>query len=292
MFSPTNNHKKVALTFDLEFWHEGEWLKPYISPGQHKIDMLTESVTPILALLKKYNARATFFVTAAVSQKYPNLIKQIASEHHEIGSHSIIHTKLHHLTATEFDEGLGKQVALLCQLTGKPPVGFRAPHFSLEQKTAWILPILAKQGFRYDSSLFPIKTPEYGVANAPTEPYRISFANIKEAAVNSPLLEIPISIGKIFGFKFPIAGGIYFRLLPFWLFIRLFKKVVGNSTFPILYFHPHELCAATPKINGPFLKTTLKYWGTKNSLNKFEKLLSKFEFDTVENRLNINHTTY
>ena len=285
MFSPTNNHKPVALTFDLEFWHEGEWLKPYISPDQHGIDMLTESVTPILALLKKYNARATFFVTAAVSQKYPELIKQIAAENHEIGSHSIRHTKLENLAPAEFDAELGKQVTSIRELTGKAPIGFRAPHFSLEQKTAWILPILAKHGFKYDSSLFPLKTPEYGVANAPTKPYRISFANIKEVETNSPLQEIPISIGKIFGVKFPIAGGIYFRLLPAWLFIKLFRRVIAESSFPLLYFHPHELYANTPKITGPWLKTTLKYWGTKNSLAKFEKLLTAFQFDSIANLL-------
>lgn len=268
---------KVILTFDLELWHESKWIQKNLFSTEDKKDYLEESVIPILDLLAEKNFRATFFVTTPVLKKYPDLIKQIASAGHEIGSHSFIHQRLGELNPESFRIGMREQIVKIKNLIGRNPLGFRAPHFSLDNKTKWVLPILAELGFKYDSSIFPVKTPEYGVVNAPLDPYKISSA----------LWEIPPAVCRFSPIKIPVAGGVYFRIMPLWFFKKILNLVSLGRT-PVLYFHPHELYAQTPKIKkGPFFKRKLKYFGKKNSFKKFEKLLDSFQFDSIENILKL-----
>lgn len=265
---------KVALTFDLEIWHESEWIQKNLDDLNPR-DYLEESVGPILRLLKDKGGRATFFVTNRVLEKYPDLIKQISSLGHEIGSHCFEHHRLGDLNPESFRAGMHEQVIKIKNLTGRNPLGFRAPHFSLDDKTKWALPILAELGFKYDSSVFPVKTPEYGLANAPLEPYKIS----------SGLWEIPPAVYRLGPIKIPVAGGIYFRIMPLWFFKKILNFVSPERT-PVLYFHPHEFYGQTPQIRrGPFLKRKLKYFGIKNSFKKLEKLFDSFQFDSMENTL-------
>ncbi|MES2223533.1 MAG: polysaccharide deacetylase family protein [Patescibacteria group bacterium] len=280
--------KKVMLTFDLEFWYEGKWLKPYITPEMEGRDALIESMLPILAILKKNGHKATFFTTNSVVLKYSDLIKRMSDEGHEIASHSVRHLRLEEVGKNTFEAEFKNHLDLIESITGKRPKGFRAPHFSLNNKTLWLLPILKACRISYDSSIFPIKTPEYGVSGAPRNSYPISFSNVAKEDPLSSLIEIPqATLQTGFGLV-PIAGGIYFRLFPRIVFEYLFKKALRQNTTPMLYFHPHELCKNTPKIQGPVIKTMLKYWGTNKSLKKFEKLSEKFEFDSIENILEIN----
>ncbi len=283
-------NNKIILTFDLELWHEGRWLAPYIRKEMRTHDVLTESVLPLLEILKRRNHHATFFVTGMVLEKYGEVIKKIHDEGHEIASHNKEHMKLEEITPEDFEKDMTMQCNLIASLTGKRPLGFRAPHFSLNEKTSWILPILARLGFTYDSSIFPIKTREYGVEGAPRAPYGISFTDITAEDTTSPLLEIPQATLKTACGLIPVAGGIYFRLMPAFLFNNLFLRAVQQGSTPMLYFHPHELCTATPRIRGPFLKTILKYWGVNRSLKKFEYLADRFQFDSIENIFKLNDT--
>jgi polysaccharide deacetylase family protein (PEP-CTERM system associated) len=276
-----NEREPVALTFDLEMWHEGEWLQKYITDDIRNTDMLEESVYPLLDILDKNQAKATFFTTDLVVQKYPDLIKKIHDHGHEIGSHGFRHTRLESLSKTDFETLLTDHCERIKNIIGNYPKSFRAPHFSLNQSTKWVLPILYQKGFLVDSSIFPVQTSEYGISAAPLDPYRISFDNIVSVDSNSPITEIPATIISFMGIKVPVSGGIYFRIMPLWLFKILFNLAVNKRTLPSLYFHPHELCVGTPKIQGPFVKTTLKYWGVSRSLKKFENLLEHFTFDSI-----------
>lgn len=278
-------HNKAILTFDVELWHEGEWIKKSFPKNTHIRNYFEESMLPLLDALKSSGARATFFVTGQVLEKYPNLIKKVSEEGHEIASHGYIHRRLEDMSPSEFEKQTAKQVELISRITGTPPKGFRAPHFSLTNKTKWALPILAKHGFAYDSSVFPMKTPEYGVSGAPTHPYRISFNDIVKENKSSPLVEIPPAVFSWSLVRIPVAGGIYFRLTPLLIFRRMLASVSRQSA-PVLYFHPHELYHKTPRAQkGNPLKKALKYYGTRNSFHKFTRLLSCFTFDSIENTL-------
>ncbi len=267
-----NNKQVVALTFDVELWTEGTWMQSYITPNLLKSDPFPNSMSRILEALRKHNARATFFVTLEVTEKYPTILKDIHSAGHEIGIHGPKHIRLCNYTPDEFRADCIQQIAMIQTVTGAKAAGFRAAHFSLDATTMWILPILKELGFTYDSSIFPVNLGEYGMSNTPLAPYNI-IPNLRE---------IPTSVATFFGFRIPFAGGIYFRLLPLFIFKFLLRNSAKHS-MPVIYFHPHELDENTPQIkNGPWLRRKLKYFGTKKSFNKFKALLENFQCETMK----------
>ncbi len=265
-------NKKIILSFDVELWSEGEWLKPYITPDMMKIDTFPSSIENILDLIRG-KGFATFFVTLTVTEKYPDIIKKISDDGHEIGIHGPKHKKLKYYDPQDFKTDCIKQIDLIKKITGKKPLGYRAPHFSLNKETGWVLPILKELGFIYDSSIFPINLGEYGVSRSITEPNEI-IPGFKE---------IPITVAEIFGLRIPFAGGIYFRILPYFIFKKLLNYTIREK-ISMLYFHPHELDKLTPKIKkGPFIKRLLKYFGINNSFKKFNNVLDYYKFNSIEN---------
>lgn len=276
--------KKVILSFDVELWHESVWLKPYATDKMLRSDSSFEkSIDNILNLLKEGGHTATFFITEEVFNKFPAYISKISLGGHEVGVHGPKHIRLERYEPNVFKEDCKQIIKKIEDLTGKKPKGYRAPHFSLNQKTSWLIPALIELGFVYDSSIFPINLGEYGMSNCPTKPYKISDENIAKENPNSSLTEMPISIASFGKIKIPFAGGIYFRVLPLFIFKWLLKVSSKNST-PVIYFHPHELEHSTPQINsGPFVKRLLKYWGTKRSFKRLEKISNSYSFVSIDN---------
>ncbi len=260
-----SENKKILLSFDVELWNETTWLHPYITKDLLEKDPFPESITKILSVLEKTKNSATFFVTLEVTEKYPEIIKNIYSLGHEIGIHGPRHKKIKDYSKEEFKTDCIKQIKLIEEITGKRPVGYRAPHFSINKESFWVLETLKELGFLYDSSIFPMNMGEYGISGIKTTTHEI-LPNF---------LEIPISVAQIGPFKIPFSGGIYFRTLPYFMFKFLLQKTLKRQDV-VLYFHPHELDENTPKIkSGPILKRILKYWNKKKSLKKFETLLEE-----------------
>lgn len=247
---------KAILTFDFEFWYNGEFLKKYQPENKDKLDdYAIESIIPLLDLLKKYNQRVTFFVLGQLAEKYPELIKKIFFHQHEIASHGYSHRVLEELGPGEFEKEILKTNQIIEDIIGQRPIGFRAANFSLTKKTKWALKILNKYDFKYDSSIYPLR-----------------FSKI-----SNQILETPSSL-----------GGIYFRILPLKLYIFLIKHL-SRTRIPILYFHPYELFESAPRINSaPGYKRRIKYWGIKNAWKKFEKLMEIFDFVSIEQYLHEN----
>lgn len=247
---------RAILTFDLEFWYNSKFLKKYLPENKNQLDDCVEKPTELLLdLLNKYNQRATFFVLGEVAKKYPNLIKRISDLGHEIASHGYSHKTLYELDKKSFEKEIKLSKEIIKNITGKEPKGFRAPNFSLNKKTKWALEILKKYNFQYDSSAHPLK----------------SFK------IPSQIPETP-----------PSLGGIYFRILPLGLYLLLIK-ILSKIKILVLYFHPYELFESAPKIeSAPWWKKKIKYWGAKTAWKKFEKLMKKFNFISVEQYLNEN----
>ncbi len=241
------------MTFDLEFWHNSGFLKKYLPKDKNfSKDYIIESTEPILDLLNKYGHKATFFVLGRVAEKYPELIKKINNSGHEIGSHGYSHCSFFELNEEKLEKEIEITNTILKKITGKNPKGFRAPNFSLGEKTKWALKIIKKH-FQYDSSLNPL-----------------SFSKL-----SMPVPEIA-----------PSLGGIYFRILPLKLYLFL-ANLLSKQKPPVLYFHPYELFESSPKIDaGPWYKRKIKYWGTKTAWKKFEKLMGGFRFISYENFIN------
>lgn len=253
-------NKKIILTFDLEFSYNGKFLEKYL-PKDKKLlnDYVVESVLPLLELLDKHQQTVTFFVLGQVAEKYPEVVKKISSLGHEIASHGYSHKPLCRLNEKEFENEIKLSKKIIKKIINKEPIGFRAPNFSLNNKTKWALKILEKNNFKYDSSLNPLKV-------AFKAPYYISK--------NHKLIELP-----------SFLGGIYFRILP----LKLYSLIIRTAAFkkiPILYFHPYEFFSALPKIqSAPYCKKKIKYYGLKNAFRKFEKLIQNFESNSIEKTL-------
>ncbi len=215
---------------------------------QNPQSQIQESTKSILSLLEKYKQKATFFVLGPVAQKHPEIIEEIFNAGHEIASHGYSHKTLNELTPQEFEKEIIETNEIIEKIIGKKPIGFRAPNFSLNHKTKWALDILKKHGFKYDSSLF-----------------------CRNASFNSSIAEIPSSL-----------GGIYFRVLPFKTYLYLIKNK------PAPYFHPYDFFPPSQIKSIPWMKRKIKYWGTKNALNKFEELLKRFDFNSIDYEI-FNH---
>ena len=272
-----------ALSFDLEYWWCNEFLKEYLP--KNKKGLIIESLNPVLSLLNKYNTKATFFVLGKVAEEYPQIIEKIHQRGHEIGSHCYSHKTLSELGKKGFEKEIKKSLRVLEKYK---PIGFRAPSFSMNNSTKWAFEILKKYGFKYDSSIFPIRTKLYGVPNAPLGIYKPSKNDITKDDPKEKIIEVPLTVFNLFGENIPIAGGFYFRIFPFW-FLKWGIRKVEQKRPAILYFHPWETYPNLPKIKAPLLWRLESRWGTKSALKKLEKLLQNFQFKPIREILETNH---
>ena len=271
-----------ALSFDLEYWHNADMIKNYLP--ERKEDLIIETTTPILDLLDRYNVRATFFVLGTVAEKYTELIETIYEKGHEIASHGYSHTNLHDLGEGRFEEEIQKSVNLLNAIAEKP-VGFRAPRFSLDNSTKWAFKVLKQHGFKYDSSIFPIKMKAYGVPNAPLSPYTPAMDDITKSDQNGGIVEFPLSVFRI-GANIPVSGGFYLRVIPFSV-LKLAIRSINKKRPAIIYIHPWETYNWLPKLEMPIIPRFINRYGVNSALNKFEGLLKNFEFKPVREVLEI-----
>ena len=266
-----------ALTIDLEPWYAAEFLVKHLPEEEEKDDQIEEAVTPVLHLLDRYETKATFFVLGIVAEKHPEVVREIYDNGHEVASHAYSHKTLYELGETRFEEEIEKSITLLESITGERPLGFRAPSFSINNSTRWAFRILEQHGFKYDSSIFPIKTALYGVPNAPLHPYRPSMNDVAKHDSNGDIIEFPMTVLKL-GKNIPVAGGFYLRVLPLW-FLRFALRRVTKTRPAVIYAHPWETYPMTPRVNNvPLFHRLVTYYGINSALNKIEGLLNEFEF--------------
>jgi peptidoglycan-N-acetylglucosamine deacetylase len=271
---------KNALSIDLEFWYSAELVRPYAQEGN---DLIIEMTRPILDLLDLYDTKATFFVLGEVAEKYPEIIKEIYDKGHEIGSHSYSHRTLQDLGRSGFEYEVEKSLNVLKRITGDNIKGFRAPTFSLNNGTIWGLDVLEKFKFVYDSSIFPIKSPLYGVPKAPLHPYFPSHTDLGKEDKSSgyKIIEIPLTVYKLGLMKIPISGGFYLRVIPFQLLRTLIKKSMNNGCI-VIYLHPWELIPIAPRLKLPLFSKFVTYCNIDSTISKLESLLTNFSFGTMQ----------
>jgi polysaccharide deacetylase family protein (PEP-CTERM system associated) len=244
---------------------------------ESRVEASTERV---LALLASGDAKATFFVLGEVAAAHPALVRKIAGESHEIACHGDRHEPVSRQTPQEFRADVRNAKAVLEDITGEPVVGYRAPNFSIGRAQAWAYDILLEEGFRYDSSIYPILHDHYGDRAAPRFPYEVSRKG------DQKLTEFPIGTTRLLGVNLPIGGGGYFRLSPLALTRRGIRRVNAHERQPILfYFHPWELDPDQPRPVMPWRHQVRLYIGMGREEKKLSRLLRDFEFTTVRNVL-------
>lgn len=271
------HRKKIGLSIDVEDWFTVRNMRDFFdySHWENAEQRLHHGLNFILDELKKKNIKATFFVLGWVADHHPELLKRIMKDGHEIASHGYSHTPIDLLTPNLFEEDLIKSLDAIYKVTGKKVIGYRAPSFSITKKTIWALEILKKHKIEYDSSIFSITHPDYGIKDFPTK-----LTQIKG------IFEFPMKKGNFLGIKIPVCGGGYFRMLPYWLLKLVLKETLKKEPF-LMYFHPWEFDPEQPKIPLSRFKKFRHYVGLKSNKKKFKQLLNDFEFTTIENLIQI-----
>jgi polysaccharide deacetylase family protein (PEP-CTERM system associated) len=235
------------------------------------------NVERLLELLARHQAFGTFFTLGWVAKKHPDLVKRIAAAGHEVASHGWWHRQVTRSTPEEFRTDVRDSRALLEQLIGQPVLGYRAPSFSIVPGREWAFDVLLEEGYRYDSSLFPIRRPDYGWPGAPTVPHLIERPA-------GQLLEIPMATAMIAGLRIPAAGGGYFRQFPYGLTARAFEQHAAQGRTGMFYIHPWEVDPGQPRFEVGLLTRRRHYGGLESTMPRLERLLGQFRFTSVARR--------
>ena len=244
----------------------------------------------ILGLLDERGARATFFILGWVAERFPQIPKKISALGHEVASHGFGHQRVTNLDRQTFREDIRASKALLEELTGAPVYGYRAPSYSISRGTAWAFDELVEAGYLYDSSIFPIQHDFYGMPDWPRfSSFAVRdedgqwFAADQVDGVSPSIRELPITTVNLLGRNLPVAGGGYFRLLPYpltrWGLNRI--NQLENKPF-VFYLHPWEFDPQQPRMQNLSLKSRFRhYLNLHKTEPRFKQLLADFEFTTI-----------
>ncbi len=267
------------MTVDVEDWYTSSidlFAEAAGDHGRAPDPSVVANTRRCLELFARNRSKATFFILTTVAEAYPDLIREIEREGHEVGVHGYQHRLIYRLTPAEFEEDLKRAIGILRGIGIRWIKGFRAPYWSITKKSLWALEILKRNGLRYDSSIFPIYRRLYGIPDAPTNPYEVLPG----------LMEFPPATYRFCGLNVPIAGGGYLRLLPY----RLLKVMIGRAARQgglVFYLHPYELdptdVQGVASLKG--LKSRLYFvqqmLGRNGNPHKIEELLAIASFDSI-----------
>lgn len=234
----------------------------------------------LLSLVAEKEIKVTFFVLGWVAEHYPQLVKEIYQEGHEIACHGYSHKLIYQQTKNGFREDVRKAKGILEGLTGDKVIGYRAPSFSIIEDTMWAFDVLIEEGFEYDSSIFPIRHDRYGMANWER------FSHWIKRDGYGAIREFPLSTIQLFGINIPMAGGGYFRLFPYWLIRWSLQKINQQERQPfIFYLHPWEIDPEQPRLPAGYISRFRHYVNLAGTEKKLRKLLSTFTFTRVRDIL-------
>ncbi len=271
-----------ALTVDVEDYFHVSALSKAIHPESW--DSLecrvTESTHRLLALFERSGVTATFFVLGWVAERHPQLVRDIARSGHEIACHGFSHRLVYEQSRAEFYSETLRSKGLLEDITGSPVMGYRAASYSIVQKSLWALDVLVELGFLYDSSIFPVRHDRYGIPGAERTPH------LMKTPGGSSIVEWPLATARVLGCNLPVAGGGYFRLLPYWLSRWGLRSINHRETRPfIFYLHPWEIDPDQPRVSAGVLSRFRHYTNLHKCEERLQHLLKDFHFGTVRNGL-------
>lgn len=271
-----------ALTFDIEDWfHICDIEAGYSINDWDGLESRVENNTlKILKILKKENIKASFFVLGWVAERYPELIKEISKKGHEIASHGYSHKLVYECSPQEFRDDIRKSADILENIINQKIIGFRATGFSITKYTEWAFEILAKEGFKYDASVFPTNRGHGGISGAPIYPYVIETPAGK-------LKEFPNTVLNVFGKRIAFCGGGYFRLYPYSLIKYGIKKINNLGHSAIIYLHPRELDPEQPRMKIPWKRSFKYYVNLSRTEEKLKRLINDFQFVPVRKVLDL-----
>lgn len=266
-----------AFSVDVEDYFQVSAMAPYVSRGDWETTpcRVERNVDRLLELFSQSDAKATFFILGWIAERYPEVVKRIGASGHEVASHGFAHLRATEQTPLDFLADIQRAKSLLEDISGSRVCGYRAPSFSIGLRNQWAFDCILEAGYRYSSSVYPIRHDHYGMPDAPRYAYRS----------REGLIEIPITTTRILGRNFPAGGGGYFRLLPYaashWAIKRI-NEVEGRAA--IFYMHPWEIDPGQPRIRRANLKTRFRHYLNLGVMeSRLRRLASDFKWDRIDN---------
>ena len=267
-----------ALSVDVEeYFHPAELHGAVRDDSWESLPSRVEPQTDnVLHMLERRNVSATFFVLGWVAERHPSLIRRIAAAGHEVGCHSYAHRLVYDLTPLEFKRDTERAVKAIEDACGVIPRIYRAPNFSITNRSLWALEVLVECGFTQDSSVYPIQHDRYGIPGFGRYSHTLSTAS-------GPILEVPVATVRLPGDRVaPVGGGGYLRLLPYCYTAAGIRRInEDENAQACLYFHPWELDPEQPRLASSWSSRLRTYAGLRNMASKVDRLLREFEFTTV-----------
>jgi len=267
-----------ALSVDVEDWFQVGAFETVIDRQdwdalECRVERNTDAV---MALFDEAGIKATFFTLGWVAERYPALIRRIVDAGHEIASHGYGHDRVFTLTPEQFAADIVLTRKLLEDASGQKVTGYRAPSFSIDQRTPWAHEILAEQGYTYSSSVAPVKHDHYGWAEAP----RFAFRPV----AGSDFLEIPVTTAELGPKRLAAGGGGFFRLLPYAFSRWAIRQVNNDEQRPaVIYFHPWEIDPDQPRVANAPIKSKLRHYTKLDVMaDKLRRLPRDFRWERLD----------
>jgi len=264
-----------AISIDVEDWYQVSDFESVVkfSDWDGYESRVVRNTHRIMDLLAQHNIHGTFFILTWNAERFPELVKEIDAAGHEVATHGYAHRLVYTQTPAEFRDDLHRSIDTLQTATGKQVIGYRAPSFSITKDSVWALDILLELGIRYDSSIFPLRDKLYGIADSYRFPYIVRQNGSHE------LVEFPMSTVRVHQTNLPLAGGAYFRLLPYAFFRWGMKKLNREGHSAVLYLHPWEIDPDHPRISARGKRGySSHYWNLSATEKKLIRLLQDFSF--------------
>jgi polysaccharide deacetylase family protein (PEP-CTERM system associated) len=277
MHSNTTSH---FFTVDVEEYFQVKALEAAVSRDEwtSRPSRLGASIDALLQLLDRNNARGTFFVLGWIARHRPEVVRAIADAGHEIASHGFWHERVTALDRDTFREDVRASKQALEGLIAAEVVGYRAPSFSIIPGWEWALDVLVEEGYKYDSSLFPIRRRGYGYPDSPRTPHVIQTPAGR-------LAEFPLATTRFFRYPVPAAGGGYLRQFPLAIVRRAFREASERHEPATFYIHPWEIDPGQPRLAVSALNRLRHYRGLGDALERIELILEEFSFTTIASYL-------
>jgi polysaccharide deacetylase family protein (PEP-CTERM system associated) len=265
-----------ALSFDVEEYFQvanlrGHFTRESWERVPSRVDV---GMDAILSALERHGAHATFFFLGWIAERHPDLVRRCLAAGHEIASHGYEHLFLQDLGRERFVDDLARTETALTAAGAPRPVGFRASTFTLTRSTWWAFDVLVERGYRYDSSVHPVRHPVYGVPGFEPGISRVH-------ASTGEIIEFPVSTFPLFGRNLPVGGGGYFRILPVAVTRAAFASLERRGRACALYLHPWEFDPDQPRCPAPAFKRFRHYVNLSRTLPRLERLLEGFRFGTM-----------
>jgi len=269
---------KGILSVDVEDYFQVEAFADRVSreswPGYPS--RVEANTMKVLDLFDECTVKGTFFTLGWAAERCPAMVREIVSRGHEIAVHSYWHRLIYKLSPEEFRQDTRRAKDVVEQAAGRAAWGYRAPSYSITRQSLWALDVLAECGFRYDSSIFPVRHDFYGIPDAPRTPFRLSTPS-------GSLLEFPITTFRLgAGPNWPVAGGGYLRIFPF-LYTRLgIGRAVREKVPVITYFHPWEVDPEQPRMEGRALSQFRHYTNLDGMTGRIRQLCGLIDYEPFE----------